>query len=276
MAILKTVFTKRLLTCLTSINPSLFNILVYSSLVYSSLVYSSLVYSASTYSAPALQVELKQENIILNYNQRPRLSQLLTDAYQHMSHAPYSLGVSLIDTNPVKSTLLSTKKNQLLQTLKKLPEASPQNLYNILSNLKLVNRTPLNLDLEAVQLNSKLNPLLEGRYTLSLPKRPDHIIFIDPISKQDIIKIKLKPGQPLKTYIKEYLAGTNNNDKKYKTFTLIQADKNIIMPTTSYWNNNRYYLSPGAMVFVNLNSNIQEAEQINQKFIELLKYYVAY
>ena len=249
------------------------------------LILSLLFFCSNISSSELLQVEVKQVNISLNYEIAPRLSQVLIDAYQYTPYKPYRLGSSLINISLKAKQKIHEKKLQLAEILNSVPEKEAQNLSSILNKLRLVNRINLNLDLDAIQLNSKLNPLLEGRYILSLPKRPDYILLIDPFSQQKVIRLALKHGQTFKNYLHDYLISLKGNetrkiesikqDNSYKKFHIIQADKKMIIPATGYWNNNQYYLSPGAMIFVNLNSNIQKAEQINQQFIELLKYYVA-
>ena len=245
-----------------------------------------LFVSAQVSSSALLHVEVKQANVSLSYDVAPRLSQVLIDAYKYTPYTPYQLGTSLINTAPKAQQKILEEKLQLAKKLKSIPEKEAQNLSNILNELALVNRINLNLDIDAIQLNAKLNPLLKGQYILSSPQRPDYILLIDPLSQQKIIKLALKPGQTFKHYLNDYLNNDKPNDSDnieqfkqandYKKFHIIQADKKSIIPITGYWNNNQYYLSPGAMIFVNLNANIQDAEQINQQFIDLLKYYVAY
>lgn len=253
----------------------------------STLALSCLLFiSAQVSSSSLLQVEVKQANVNLSYDVAPRLSQVLIDAYKYTPYTPYQLGSSLINTTSKAQQKILKEKLQLAEKLKSILGREAQNLSNILNELILVNRINLNLDLETIQLNAKLNPLLKGQYILSLPQRPNYILLIDPLSQQKIIKLPLKPGRTFKHYLSDYLNNDKPNDSDnieqfkqangYQKFHIIQADKKSIIPITGYWNNNQYYLSPGAMIFVNLNANIQEAEQINQQFIELLKYYVAY
>jgi len=226
--------------------------------------------STSVYSEVVLKVEIHQTNSVISYETPPRLSQLLQDSYKLLDYRPYTLGSALIN----KDKTLEIEKGALLATLKTKNENELINLYSIIKKIDFRYKENLTLDLEKIQLSHNLNPKLKGSYELHLPKRPKYIFIIDPIRSRKIIKTKVQAGYDLTKYLKNYHQKANNKSILNVKTTIIQADKTITNKESSYWNNKKYYLSPGSIIYFDINKNIEKASEINASLISLLQHQV--
>lgn len=223
-------------------------------------------------SATTLKVTIPQQGISLSYQSAPRLSQLLIDANKNIDYAAYFLGSALINKDN-KNIAIQSSKIKLLERLETNNDTNASNLHTIVESLTFFQQEDLKLDLEKIQQDSRLNPIISGNYQLYLPKRPDYIILIDPKNSDDIIKQKLRAGYHLEDYLSEYYKST---DIVINNIQIIQADKHVITPKIDYWSSNKYYLSPGAIIYIGLGKDIDKSGSINQNVINLLQHHVVY
>jgi len=162
----------------------------------------------------------------------------------------------------------------LLATLKTKNENELINLYSIIKKIDFRYKENLTLDLEKIQLTHNLNPKLKGSYELHLPKRATEIFLIDPIRSNKTIKTKIQAGYDLTKYLKNHHQKVRGKSILNDKITIIQADKTITNKESSYWNNKKYYLSPGSIIYFDINKNIEKASEINASFISLLQHQV--
>lgn len=223
-----------------------------------------------TSTAAALKVTIPQQGISLSYQSAPRLSQLLTDANKNIDYTAYFLGSALINKDNKKNAIQNSKI-KLLKDIESISNKSASHLHTIVEGLTLYQQEDLKLDLEKIQQDSRQNPIISGNYQLYLPKRPDYIILIDPKNSDEILKLKLISGYHLENYLSDHY---KSRDFSTDNIRIIQADKEVITPKIDYWSSKKYYLSPGAIIYVGL--NIDKAETINQKVTNLLQQHVVY
>lgn len=240
-------------------------------LLFSLLLFTSL--SATANEDNALEVVIPQQKINLSYQVAPRLSQLLIDAKKNTDYSAYTLGSALIKKNNYENITIQNSKIELVESLEAINNVSAFRLRKQIEELSFFQQEKLSLDLEEIQLDSRINPIISGNYQLFLPKRPDFLILIDPNHSEKVIKLKLKPGYNLSKYINEFYKHT---DIVTDNIRIIQADKQVITPKIDYWSNNKYYLSPGAIIYIGLNKDIDNAEITNQRFLKLLQHHVVY
>ena len=240
--------------------------------IFSSLLlFNSLSVTASKINT--LEAVIPQQGINLSYQVAPRLSQLLIDAKKNIDYSAYTLGSALIKKNNYKNIAIQNNKIELLESLEAINNTSAFRLRKLIEGLNFFQQEKLSLDLEKVQLDSRINPIISGNYQLFLPKRPTFLTLIDPNHSEKIIKLKLKSGYNLSKYLNEFY---KHNDIVTDDIRIIQADKQVITPKIDYWSNNKYYLSPGAIIYIGLNENIDNAEITNQSFLKLLQHHVVY
>lgn len=222
--------------------------------------------------AAALKVTIPQQSISLSYQSAPRLSQLLIDVNKNIDYAAYFLGSALINKDN-KNIAIQKSKIKFLEDLESINNTSASNLHAIIGSLTFFQQEDLKLDLEKIQQDRRLNPNISGNYQLYLPKRPDYIILIDPKNSDDIIKLNLTAGYHLENYLSNHY---KNKDFSTDNIRIIQADKKAITSKINYWSSNKYYLSPGSIIYMGLNRDIDKAETINQNVINLLQHHVVY
>ncbi|KZM42028.1 hypothetical protein OA92_12385 [Marinomonas sp. SBI22] len=240
-------------------------------LLFLLLLFTSL--SATANKNKTLEVVIPQQKINLSYQVAPRLSQLLIDAKKNTDYSAYTLGSALIKKNSYENITIQNNKIELIESLETINHTSAFHLRTLIEGLNFFQQEKLSLDLEKVQLDSRINPIISGNYQLYLPKRPDFLILIDPNHSEKIIKLKLKPGYNLSKYLNEFY---KNTDIVTDNIRIIQADKEVITPKIDYWSNSKYYLSPGAIIYIGLNEDIENAEITNQSFLKLLQHHVVY
>ncbi|KJZ15074.1 hypothetical protein TW85_05505 [Marinomonas sp. S3726] len=224
-------------------------------------------------SETTLKVTIPQQGISLSYHNAPKLSQLLIDANKNIEYSAYPLGSALIKKNNNTNTIIQNTKTKLLEHLEVISNANTSNLRTIIENLNFFQQENITLDLERIQQNNRLNPIISGDYQLYLPKRPDFVILIDPQNFEKIVRLKLNAGYHLENYLRDHYKNKNFTTENIR---IIQADKQVITPKINYWSSNKYYLSPGAIIYVGLNRNIYKAETINQNVTNLLQHHVVY
>lgn len=230
----------------------------------------ALVFSWSLHAAESsdgsLSVTLWQQNKHLNYPSSVRLATLLGDAYQSLEYEPYAPGAALIDVSAEKKTVTALQR-RVLQQLKMLGSPSAMQIVRQLSHFQYVRKIPVNLDLDEVRVSSKDNPMLSGRYELSLPKRPAHITLVGALKEGRPVSAKVKLGAVLDAYLNE--VQFQNDADRYHPW-VIQADGAVHQVKYLSWEGSPTFLSPGAIVFVGLESLPEQYKHLNENIAQLL------
>lgn len=237
---------------------------VFTAIVLSSCLLVSLISSYSI--AQETKITLVQDQITLLYPQEVRFSQVLADAYSHTKNDVYSLGTALLPPN--KQHIIDAKKHDILSKLRNINTPDTSYLATQLESLPFVYREHLETDPSKVRVNPKFDPMIKGEYWLSLPKRPDYIILIDPSTNRNV-KVTLKTNSDLKNYLAE-LPGKNAYDSAW----IIQANQDTYLATDIQWKDKLYFLSPGAIVFIGITNLPDQYSDLNADIARLLAFHL--
>ncbi|MEP0071156.1 MAG: capsule biosynthesis GfcC D2 domain-containing protein [Marinomonas sp.] len=223
-------------------------------------------------------ITLTEQNIVLNYDQAVRFSQVLGDAYSYTNNKIYPLGISLI--SPHKKSLADQKKALVLDALKELNTAEANNLIAQLSDLNFVYREKIETDIEKVRLLSRSNPMLRGQYQLFLSTRPDHIRIFSGDYEESFTQ-PLKANYDLKDYVSElpnfsniHSQETGKKKPKYHSAWIIQPNQDVYLANDIQWARTVYFLSPGAFIFIELADLPNKHSDLNADIAHLLTYYM--
>lgn len=218
--------------------------------------------TAGSVLAQSIKINLLQSETVLEYVSAPRLSQVITEAAEQTDYAIYPLGVTLI--SPDKQALIDEKKRSIFTILEGLKNQQAAQILKHLKKLHFVHKEPSNTLLRRIRTDKKLNPLLSKNYTLSLPIRPDYIRLITPMRESTSL-VKYLPNTSLKEYLTKKVAGDS-----YDSAWIIQANQDTRLVSNIQWQSKKYYLSPGAIVFVGLSNLPSKYQTLNQDIAELL------
>ena len=228
----------------------------------SKLLLASLISTFSLLSHAQISIYVMQSRTKLNYSQAERFSQVLQDAQKTLNYLPYTLGISLI--NQDRQEDINTLKQSVLNDLHKINTTEANKLEKQLKSMHFAFRETLETDLIKIVTTPKQDPLLAQNYILSLPKRPNHFVFID-TDRETPRKIKLKADQDLKGYLSKL------NHPYSDSIWIIQANQDVYQ-ATDQWRDKPYFLSPGAIVFAGLNGLPKEYQDINTRVAHLLAF----
>lgn len=210
-------------------------------------------------------IQLKQNNLLLQYDQPVRLSTLLSDAYQQLDYFPYTLGTALY--SPDKQQQVDSQKQAILDDLTYINNQASQYLAKQLIEIPFVFRENIEADLIKLETQPKLNPLIQSNHILSLPSRPDYILVIAPF-KKSLIKLPLKVNSDLKDYLLE-LPNNQHADSAW----VIQANGDVYQANDIQWQDKLYFLSPGAIIFLGLDALPDTYHDLNARIAHLLAFY---
>lgn len=232
-------------------------------LIKLSLIIALPYVSSSSYANQDTQIKIVQNSQALHYSSPARLSRVLTDAQLTLDYQPYSLGASLVDNE--KQNALDIFKENILEALTNYRTFSTEKILSQLKSSTFSPREKVSLDNDIARVFPKANPLLNGRFTLSLPKRPNSISVYGAIQSDSELKLNVLPTPSLKNYLPEL--PLYNVAMKFPIW-IIQPDQ-----TTHYVANIRQeaqplYLAPGAIIYIGSN---EIPKQLNKDIVKLLQ-----
>ena len=205
-----------------------------------------------------------------------RFSIALQDAHRQtafwpMDDIPYPLGTALVDLS--KQPLVDQQKEQVLKQLRTLNTPAANTLAKHLMAMRFAYHEDISHNLVQVRVNPKLDPLLNSDYWLSLPARPDHIRVLHPL-KEDLVVLPSRADFHVSKYLAELTQDTASATDLPPVHTawVIQADRRVYPVTDLQWRDTRYYLSPGAMVFVGLEDLPHAYRDLNANIAQLLAF----
>lgn len=223
---------------------------------------ASLCFTSLFALAQPVKIQLLQPQIMLEYGDPVRLSQLLSDAQKQVDYPVYPLGISLI--SPTKQGQIDEQKRLIFSALETINTKDTQRIAEQLKALHFVYREKLETHLAKVRSIKKNNPLLTADYTLSIPSRPPHIRVITPKRTTHEV-VKQSPNTHLKNYLTPDIAGDD-----YDSAWVIQADQTVQYIKDIQWRGKHHYLSPGSIVFVGLDDLPHPYQTLNNDIAQLL------
>lgn len=223
-----------------------------------------------------VRVTLLQSNQTLTYPQPVRLSQALGDALElgqmHSDQPVYPLGSALI--NPHKQATLDVKRTSLLRQLATINTPESNSLARQLKQMSFAYHEAVDTDYTRVRVQLRQNPLLNHDYWLSLPSRPDHIRVLQPLMTESVA-LPVQSGHHLAVYLDAFadVYGLAHPTKRWRTVRqawVIQADRSVYLAKNFSWRGDRFHLSPGAMVFLELDNLPRAYRNLNADIAHLL------
>ena len=203
-----------------------------------------------------------------------RFSLALQDAHRQtafwpLNDIPYSLGTALVDLS--KQPLVDQQKEQVIKQLQTLNTPAANTLAKHLITMRFAYHEDISHNVVQVRVNPRLDPLLNSDFWLSLPARPDHIRVLHPL-KEDLVVLPSRADFHVSKYLAELTQDTasDTNLPPVHTAWVIQADRRVYPVTDLQWRDTRYYLSPGAMVFVGLEDLPHAYRDLNANIAQLL------
>lgn len=178
----------------------------------------------------------------LNYDQLPRLSQVLT--HHPLTNQAYRLGFQL--QRPSAQRQQAHTKAHILQTLKQLSQQTPaaKALFQLMQSLPVTGRMRLKTSLDGIEAQPNNDPLLNAGDRLYMPAYPNTVTVVGWTGTQQL---------PFNSQwlLTDYLKQIRFDDAANKSFVwLIQPDGRLTHSAVGYWNRKAYTVAPGAIIYV--------------------------
>ncbi|WEM41583.1 capsule biosynthesis GfcC family protein [Photobacterium sp. DA100] len=218
----------------------------------------------------------------LNYSEPARLSQVISDSITTQMQNNLSIQGSHFYTDQIywPGSSLTTgaapqNKSTVLKAIDQLVDKEPTSFAlkaslraneRWIANNILHQRELIPLDFDAIRLNRKLNPLLNGEYHLYLPNRPSDILVIGATQKPTLLR--WQPRLSARNYL-DKTALIDNHQKDYAA--VIQPDGTVEQHPIAYWNKNHMDIAPGATIYIGYNDLPGDYLSLNQEMIKLLR-----
>lgn len=245
---------------------------------YILVIASGLFSSTSLANNSITTVQLPLSQTQLQYSNKVRLDQVLTDAFKqqqtfHQQNAKnsasrYPIGFKFFSLD--KQAQIDTLYNHTLNTLKELakdPEyAQPAGLLiHQLSSLSFAYRENITLDYDQVRLDKSLNPMLQGHYRLELTHRPSQVHVFGLINS--IAHIDFDARKNIQTLLNQ----TSPIHQHSHSFVwLIYPDGVIKKTGYGLWNNQHASLIPGTMILLGFESQSDKLQRLEFDIATLL------
>ncbi|MGR5066521.1 capsule biosynthesis GfcC family protein [Photobacterium sp. DNB22_13_2] len=224
----------------------------------------------------------------LSYLEPVRLSQVVSDNIAtQLTNASQLTKNSRGQNNPLRAdnifwlgSTLSTatepeNKSTVLKLIDQLVDKEPTS-FALKASLKanerwisdniIYTRQFIALDFDAIRLNKKLNPLLNGDYHLYLANRPNDVLIIGATQKPTTLH--WQPRLSAKQYL-DKTALIDNHQKDY--VVVIQPDGKVEQHPIAYWNSDHMDVAPGATIFIGYGNLPSGYQSLNQEMINLLR-----
>lgn len=217
----------------------------------------------------------------LRYSSPVRIEQVLEDGLAQLQSTQtpspktqpiYWLGAALIDVH--NTAALEKKRQSILTQLKRMGADSDDSQYiaklaqlaQFIRNIHLGQRVFQPLDRDQVRITPKYNALLDGRFMLVLPPRPNSVTVLGAVSKMG--NMDWQPQASSQDYLDKAYP-LENADNSY--VWIIQADGQALKHPIAYWNARQQDIAPGATIFVGYAATFENYDTLNDNIIELLR-----
>ncbi|MBD1558485.1 hypothetical protein HC752_16235 [Vibrio sp. S9_S30] len=224
---------------------------------------ATAVFFSALVSSHQLTVHLPNQKLNLNYTMPSPLSQVIADTQAQNKETLFFEGAVL--ASATQQAKVDSQKHALFKRLTR--ENSEQTLYllNQLKALHFVGREWVNLDYDLIRLKPELNPLLSGSYDFYVSPRRNQVRILGQLKQP--ASFPLLDTQDITAYLDDIeLSAFGDLDQVF----IIHTNGDVIQAQLGYWQPERYYLSPGAMIFI----GSRNAEQTNKDIAQLLRYAV--
>jgi hypothetical protein len=199
-------------------------------------------------------VDLPYVGLQIQSSQAMRLSEVVTQAHQHVNFAPYIEASRLFNID--KQNQIDQIKRLALNELEELatqPKSAPlaHAMIDLIKHRSFSYREIVNLDIDAIRMNLKNDPLIAGHFSLTLMPRNNNVSVIGGVERS--LTVNFDANSVSRDYLKPIKRLTGAN----KSFAwIIYPNGESIKVGNGYWNNQFSSLMPGTILFVGFNDAI--------------------
>ncbi|CCN37741.1 conserved hypothetical protein [Vibrio nigripulchritudo SO65] len=213
--------------------------------------------------AHQLTVHLPEQRLNLNYMVPARFSQIISDT-QAQSKENLFFPAAILASHS-KQEEVDVLRHSISKQLTRKNSGDSSKVLNQLADFQFVGREWVSTDFDELRLKPELNPLLSGRYDLYVSPRKNTVEILGYVKNSGVLS--MASNQDLSQYLESIdVLKSGNLDELY----IIHSDGTVIKTELGYWQPKRYYLSPGAKIFVGSEDN----PNLNKEIAELLRYAV--
>ena len=221
--------------------------------------------------------------VSLTYVSPPRLVQVIKDSLSNAQLSSeqsnplpiYWLGAGLYDASTEAALL--TQRQQILNALKTQYSdmGKPDHIQALktlatwIVNNQFLQREFIPLDYDAIRLKEELNPLLQGKYLLTLPRKPQDVLVLGAVTQNG--------SQPfvVRQNASQYIENAMPLKASKNSFAwLIQPDGEIVKYPIAYWNQQHIDIAPGAIIYLDFDGVRDNEPALNQQILELLRHWI--
>ncbi|BDU38881.1 capsule biosynthesis GfcC D2 domain-containing protein [Vibrio nigripulchritudo] len=222
-----------------------------------------LFFLSNALSAHQLTVHLPNQQVNLSYMVPARLSQVISDTQAQSTDNLFFPAAVLASHSKQKE--VDTLRHSISKQLTRKNSDYSSKVLNQLTDFQFVGREWVSTDFDELRLKPELNPLLSGSYDLYVSSRKNTVKIVGYVKNSG--PLLMSSSQDLTHYLDSVeVLEEGNLDQVY----LIQSDGSVIKTELGYWQPKRYYLSPGAKIFIGSKNN----PNLNKEIAELLRYAV--
>ncbi|CCN47601.1 conserved hypothetical protein [Vibrio nigripulchritudo MADA3029] len=222
-----------------------------------------LFFLSNALSAHQLTIHLPNQQVNLSYMVPARLSQVISDTQAQSKENLFFPAVILASRS--KQEEVDALRHSISKQLTRKNSDDSSKVLNQLTDFQYVGREWVSTDFDELRLKPELNPLLSGSYDLYVSPRKNTVQTLGYVKNPD--SLLMVSSQGLSHYLDSIEALTSGDlDELY----IIHSDGTVIKTELGYWQPKRYYLSPGAKIFVGSEDN----PNLNKEIAELLRYAV--
>ncbi|WP_199453623.1 capsule biosynthesis GfcC family protein [Vibrio owensii] len=218
---------------------------------------------AQNHTPSPLNIELVGTGKALQFQQAARLESILKQAQEQQVALQYPLAVTLFDNSETALQESTALKNSVLnQMIQHNLVAHP--FYKFIQQSQFAPRVLSAIDVDRIRLDKFDNPLLQGLFALSAPKREEKVLYVGNVEK--VYAIENQAGIPLDEQITN-LRSSDIGELAYPPI-LIYPDGKVVHPHHGSWLTTQYYLPPLTMVYIPFNKF--ESSQMDKDIVALL------
>lgn len=228
-----------------------------------------------------------EKNIVsLTYERAPRLVQAINDGLFNTQlssnvskslepQSIYWLGAALYDQKT--HNLFQQKQQNILSLLKTQYEDidKPNNIKALkslsswIANNQFLERQFIPLDYDVIRLKNEFNPLLDGKYLLTIGGKPQDVLVLGAVVQNGPQTFIVRQSASQYLDNAKPLADSENNFA-----WLIQPDGNVQKYPIAYWNQQHIDIAPGAIIYLDFQGIRNNERALNQNIIDLLTHWV--
>ncbi|MDW2276056.1 MULTISPECIES: capsule biosynthesis GfcC family protein [unclassified Vibrio] len=191
-----------------------------------------------------LTLKLSNSSQEFKFSSSTRLHQALTALEKHNVYLTYPLSTTLFSLNPSDVEQARLSKERVLDLMKEY-KLNKTELFNFIQRSGTSKRVISNIDLDTVRLNKKNNPLLKGKYILSVGERGIPLLVLGNTPK--VATIPTEENMSLSSLLNDETSLFKNLEHAP---VLIYPDGKLTQSHIGNWKTKSYSLPPGTIIYI--------------------------